>query len=288
MLNSHLILVIGGTGMLGEPVARRLCADGYRVRVFTRSPDKARAKFGADYEIAAGDIEDRRSLDAALKGCWGVHINLEGGADADLERRGVENIAQSAVNAGIERISYISGSTVKEENSWFAGTRAKLQAEAVLRASGVPYMIFKPSFFMESLPRYVRGKRASVIGKQAHPWHWVAARDYAGMVSKAYATPKAVNKDFFIHGPEAYTMLEALKQYCAIVHPDTTVSSLPVWVAAMIARLARQKELQNALPFFRYTEKVREEGNSKETNALLGAPTTTLGQWCKLQVGKEQ
>lgn len=284
MLNSHSILVIGGTGMLGEPVARRLCADGYQVRVFTRTPDKSRAKFGVNYEIAAGNIEDRLSLDAALKGCWGVHINLDGGADPDLERRGVENIAQSAVKAGIERISYISGASVKEENCWFAGTRAKFQAEAAIRASGVPYMIFKPSFFMESLPRYVRGKRASVIGKQAHPWHWVAARDYARMVSKAYATPGTENKDLFIHGPEPYTLLEALKKYCGIVRPDATVSSLPLWVAAMMARLARQKELENALPFFRYTEKVREQGNPTEANTLLGAPLTTLEQWCRLQV----
>lgn len=288
MLNSISILVIGGTGMLGEPVARRLCADGYQVRVFTRTPDKARAKFGAEYEIVVGNVEDRLSLDTALKGCQGVHINLEGGPDPDLERRGVENIAQAAVKAGLQRISYISGASVKEENCWFAGTRAKFQAEAAIRASGVPYVIFKPTFFMESLPRYVRGKRANVIGNQPHPWHWVAAHDYARMVSKAYATPEAVNKDLFIYGPEAYTMLEALKKYCAIVHPDATVSSLPLWVAAMIARLARQKELENALPFFRYTEKVREEGDSKEANALLGAPTTTLEQWCKLQVGREQ
>lgn len=40
--------------MLGEPVARRLCADGHRVRVFTRSLDKARARFGAEHEVVAG------------------------------------------------------------------------------------------------------------------------------------------------------------------------------------------------------------------------------------------
>lgn len=284
MLNSNSILVIGGTGRLGEPVARRLRADGYSVHVFTRTPEKARAKFGAEYEIVVGNVEDRLSLDAALKGCQGVHINLDGGPDPDLERRGVENIAQAAAKAGVQRISYISGATVREDNCWFAGTRAKFQAEAAIRASGVPCTIFKPTFFMESLPRYVRGNKASVIGNQPHPWHWVAVRDYARIVSKAYATLGAENKDLFIHGPEPYTLLEALKKYCAIVRPDATVSSLPLWVAAMMARLARQKELENALPFFRYTEKVREQGNPTEANTLLGAPLTTLEQWCRLQV----
>ena len=52
------ILVVGGTGMLGEPVARRLCADGHHVRIFTRSPEKAQARFGAEYEVVAGDVEN--------------------------------------------------------------------------------------------------------------------------------------------------------------------------------------------------------------------------------------
>lgn len=283
MSNSNAILVIGGAGRLGEPVARRLRADGYSVRVFTRTPDKARAKFGAEYEIAVGDVEDRLSLDTALKGCQGVHINLEGGLDPDLERRGVENIAQAAAKAGLQRISYISGATVREENRWFVGTRAKFSAEAAIRASGVPYSIFKATFFMESLPSYVRGKRASIIGNQPHSWRWVAAADYAQMVSNAYAAAAAANKDFYIYGPHAYTLREALQKYCAIARPEAIIGNLPLWAASMIARLTRQRELEAILPFFRYTEKVREEGDPKEANTLLGAPTTTLEQWCRLQ-----
>ena len=53
---SKTILVVGGTGMLGEPVARRMRADGYQVRIFTRNVEKARAKFGAEYEVAAGAV----------------------------------------------------------------------------------------------------------------------------------------------------------------------------------------------------------------------------------------
>lgn len=36
------ILIIGGTGMLGSPVAQQFRAKGYTVRIFTRSPEKAR------------------------------------------------------------------------------------------------------------------------------------------------------------------------------------------------------------------------------------------------------
>ena len=194
------ILVVGGTGMLGEPVARRLCADGHHVRIFTRSLEKAQARFGAEYEVVAGDVEDLPSLQAALQGCQGVHINLEGGLDPDLERRGTENTARAAAKAGIQRLTYLSGTSVTKENCWYAGTKAKFEAEAAIRASGVPYTIFQATFFMETLPRFVRGTRASILGSQPHPWHWVAADDYARMVSKAYGRRRRPTRPFTFSG----------------------------------------------------------------------------------------
>ena len=280
------ILVVGGTGMLGEPVARRLCAEGHHVRIFTRSLEKAQARFGAEYEVVAGDVEDLPSLQAALQGCHGVHINLEGGLDPDLERRGTENVVRAAAKAGIQRITYLSGTSVKQENCWYAGTKAKFEAEAAIRASGVPYTIFQATFFLESLPRFVRGTRASILGSQPNPWHWVAADDYARMVAKAYGTPGAANKTLHIFGPQPWTTRQALQTYCSIARPDAKVGTIPFWMASLIAGLSRDKTLQAVLPFFRYSEKVAEEGDPAEANALLGAPTTTLEEWCKRQVGR--
>jgi uncharacterized protein YbjT (DUF2867 family) len=274
--------------MLGEPVARRLRADGHQVRIFTRNPDKARAKFGAEYDVAAGDVEDQAALAAALRGCQAVHVNLDGGLDPDLERRGAENVARAAARVGVEHITWLSGTSVTEENAWYAGTKAKLGAEAAVRASGVPYTIFQAAFFMDSLPRFVRGTRASILGSQPHPWHWVAADDYAGMVSKAYVTPEAANKTLHVFGPEAWTTRQALQTYCRIALPDVKVGSVPFWMASLIVRLSRDKELEAVLPFFRYSEKVAEVGDPAEANALLGAPPTTLEKWCRQQIASKQ
>ena len=281
------VLVVGGTGMLGGPVARRLRADGYQVRIFTRNAEKARAKFGAEYEVAAGDVEDQPSLLAALQGCQTVHISLDGGLDPDLERRGAENVARAAATTGVQRITLLSGTSVKQENCWYAGTKAKFEAEAAVRASGVPYTIFQATFFMETLPRFVRGTRATILGSQPHPWHWVAVVDYARMVSKAYATSAVANKTLHVFGPQPWTMRQGLQTYCAIARPDAKVGTISFWMASLIARLSRDKELEAVVPFFRYSEKVAEAGDPIEANALLGAPTTTLEQWCKAQAVRE-
>lgn len=284
---SKTVLVIGGTGMLGEPVARRLRADGFQVRIFTRHPDKARPKFGAEYEVVGGDVEDQSSLDAASRGCQAVHINLEGGLDPDLERRGAQNVVRAASKAGLQRVTYLSGTSVTQANCWYAGTKAKFEAEAAVRASGVPYTIFQATFFMETLPKFVRRTRASILGRQPHPWRWVAAEDYARMVSTAYETPTAANKTLHVFGPQPWTMKQALQTYCRMAQPGAKVGAVPFWMAALIASLSHDKELEAVLPFFRYCEKVAEEGDPAEANALLGAPTTTLEQWCKRQVGRQ-
>jgi uncharacterized protein YbjT (DUF2867 family) len=279
------ILVIGATGMLGEPVARRLQADSYRVRVLARSPDKARARFGDPFEVVGGDVQDLTSLGRALDGCQGVHINLPG--FPPLEVDGTANVARCAARAGVARLTYLSGASVatrRPENAWFPLTRAKLDAEAAIRAAGVPYTIFQPTWFMESLRRFVRGNWAGVIGRMPLPYHWVAASDYARIVSRAYDTAAAANKEFPVFGPEAYTMREALTRYCAIAYPNVRVRAIPFWLAWIIAILGRQKELRAALPILRYCEKLGEEEDPAEANALLGAPTTTLDEWSRTQL----
>ncbi len=282
---SPTILVIGATGMLGEPVARQMKAQGWSVRVFTRSPQKALLRFGEDYEIAAGDVEDPAALDVALRGCQGVHISLDGGLDPDLERRGAECVVQAARPAGIEHVSYLSGASVCPENLWYAGTRARYQAEQAIQASRLPYSIFRAHFFMESLHNFIRGRLALQIGKHPHPYYWVAASDYARMVAAAYGTPAAANKTLYVCGPQALTLRQALQIFCHIAHPDKRLVYMPLWAATLLARLGKRPELQAAIPFFRYCEQVKIilSGSSAEANALLGAPSTTLEEWSRKQ-----
>lgn len=101
------MLVIGGMGMLGEPVARELQADGFGVRIFTRKPELTAQRFPPHFEVAGGDVEHLETLTQALHGCQAVHINLHGQADPDLERRGALAVAQSAPMTGLERIGYL-------------------------------------------------------------------------------------------------------------------------------------------------------------------------------------
>src|SRR6266849_10580450 len=69
------VLVTGATGRQGGAVLRHLRERGWPVRALTRRPDSAAAQaLAADgVEIATGDMEDRASLERAMRGVHGVY-----------------------------------------------------------------------------------------------------------------------------------------------------------------------------------------------------------------------
>jgi uncharacterized protein YbjT (DUF2867 family) len=281
---SKRILVIGGTGMLGEPVARRLALAGHDVRVFVRHPERAGARLAGFCELVRGDVDDRDALARALEGCAGVHLSLNGAGDWDLERRGAAAIAALAPETGVQRISLISGASVSDETVWSPIARGKLAAEQAVRGSGVPFSIFRCSMFMETLGQFVRDGKAMILGRQPHAWHWTAAADYAAMVARAFELPEAAGKLFHVRGPQALTLDEALATYRGLCAPELKLVRVPFWVTRLVALLPGNRELHDvALPLMRYFAKAPEAGDPAETNALLGAPATTLEAWCRRQ-----
>jgi uncharacterized protein YbjT (DUF2867 family) len=270
------ILILGGTGMVGQIAARHLQKAGFQVRVMTRDGQKAGKLFDGSCEVFVGNPQDAACLEEALPGCYGVHISLP----TEAEQQATEMVAKLASKHGIERITYISGATVAEENRWFPMVNRKFLAEKAIREMGVPYTFFCPTWVMESLPLFVRQGRASILGKQPYPYHWVAGDDLARMVSRAYQLEEAENKRFVVHGPEAIPMQEALRRYCAVFHPDIqSVSSMPFWLVRLLAAITGDEGLKDAGKLMGYFEKVGEGNGFPERIDSIGIPRMTLGEW---------
>ncbi len=280
-----VILVIGGTGMLGRPVSRCLKEAGFQVRIMTRNLEKAGKIFDGSFEMVAGDPMDAGCLEKALGGCYGIHISLPGEAEQSV----AETIAKVASRHGVERISYISGASVAEENRWFSMVNRKFLAEKAIREVGIPYTILCPTWVMESLPMFVSEGQAAMLGKQPCPYHWVAAEDIAGMVAAAYGLKEAANQRLVVHGPEAIRMHEALGRYCAVFHPEIKkVSSMPYWLVRLLAIVTRNQELKGAGEMMAYFEKVGEGSALPEGDGVLGTPTTTLDMWLQGRKAQER
>jgi NADH dehydrogenase len=283
-VSPQTILVGGGTGMLGRPVARRLLQDGFGVRLLARDADRARASLGPGFAYHAGGVDDAPALEAALEGCAGVHVSLSGGSDPEgldrVEHRGTARVADLAARRGVPRLTYLSQMLVAEDAET-PEHRAKFRAEQAIRESGVPHTIFRPTYFMETLPRHVRGNVAVVMGEQPHPFRMVAADDFARMVSRSFRTPEAANRSLFVHGPEAVTIPDALRFYCSVVEPGKRVVSVPLRFMSILDALFMRRRLRGTVQLMGAMQRAGERGDPSEADEMLGAPTTTLREWCE-------
>jgi len=273
------ILVIGASGLLAKPVIQEFDKAGFQLRLFSRNVNQS--MFDREFELVQGDVFNLKDLDNAINGCDAIHISLS----TINEGLATKYIVDVARQKGIKLISKVSGCTVAEENRWFPMIENKYQAEKSIINSGISYMIFRPSWFFETLDLMIREGKAMMLGKQQNPSHWVAAEDFARMVVSAYKNPDAKNRIFFVFGQEQYLMKDLLEKYCKARYPEIKkVSIIPIWMAKFMAVLTGNKGLKEAASLFGYFEKVKELGNPDETNSLLGKPTTTFENWVQSKV----
>ncbi len=279
------ILIIGGTGMLGAPVARALNGAGHQVAILARDPEKAAEQFPEGFEIRHGNVLVPESLTTAMADCEGVHINLSG----PFEQIGVEQSVAAAQASGIRRITLISGISAHPRNHWSKYARRKLLGEAAVRESGIPWTIFRPTWFMEALAGFVRRGKARMIGYQPHELHWLAAEDYARIVAQAWQLEEAHNHCFRLLGPEGLTMDSALAMYCAALHPELPpVKRLPFWQASLLGMLPGKGALGETAAFMKDFAKMGEgdfrlepdgEDSCLDARTFFDPLTTTLGGW---------
>lgn len=268
------ILIIGASGMLAKPVIEYLDKEKFQLRLFSRTVKNS--MFKKDYDILQGDVFNANDLERAMSGCDAVHISL---SNID-EAKATEAIIESAKKNQIKIISYVSGCTVSNENRWFKMIDNKYLAEQAIIKSGIQYMIFRPTWFFESLDLMIRNGKATVIGKQPNSFHWVAAEDFARMITTAYKKSEALNKIFYILGPEPFLMKKLLEKYCRENFAGIKkVSTVPIGMMKFIAILSRNTQLKFVAEMFAYFEKVKEVCDTKETNLLLGKPEITFDNW---------
>jgi nucleoside-diphosphate-sugar epimerase len=109
-------LVTGATGKVGNAVARTLVARGDQVRALVRNPDRSASVLPSAVELVRGDVTDRSSVEAAVKGCELV-FNAMGipeqwlADEASFDRVnaiGTQTVAQAARAAGVRRLVHTS------------------------------------------------------------------------------------------------------------------------------------------------------------------------------------
>ena len=166
------VLVTGATGFVGANVARRLVAEGHRVRVLARPASSLTALEGCAVEVVRGDVLEPDSVARAIQGCAQVfHLaadyRLWAKDPSEIYRNNVDgtrNMLEACVQARVERVVYTSSvGTLGVPRDGSLGTettqvsihdmigsykRSKFLAERVAEeyvTRGLPVVIVNPS-----------------------------------------------------------------------------------------------------------------------------------------------
>ncbi len=143
------VLVTGGTGVLGRPTVKQLLAAGHDVRVLARGgapPASAgTAVPGQEPTWIRGDVRDGGSLQGALTGVdVVVHCASDPRSAKAVDVAGTERLVDAARQIGAHLV-YVS--IVGVDRIPWSYYRAKLQAEEVVRASGLPHTVQRATQF---------------------------------------------------------------------------------------------------------------------------------------------
>ena len=190
-----VIAVLGATGRQGGAVARRLLADGRRVRALSRAPQSAAAReiAAAGADVVAADMADRASLEAAFAdadGVYSVQDSYVAGLEAEV-RHG-KNVADAAGAAGVRHVVYGSAGT-GAPGTGVGSWESKLEIEAYMRELDLPLTVLRPMAFMELMSD-------KAFYPPVSTWHvmpkllggatlvpWIAVDDLGAVAATAFA-----------------------------------------------------------------------------------------------------
>jgi len=154
------VLIIGAAGKTGSLVVDRAVAAGHIVTAFVR--DAATYHAPANVHVVAGDATDQASVDKAMAGQGAVIDTIGGKAPyrkTTLERSVAGAVVAAMKANGVKRVIVISSFGVgdsADQVGWFVehvivptwlrgSTEDKAAMEAVVRESGVAFVIVRPA-----------------------------------------------------------------------------------------------------------------------------------------------
>ena len=169
------IAMIGATGMLGIPVAIALLEAGFEVTALARNPESARRSLPAAISVVQADVSDEESLRQGLRGQDALYLSLSvapghRNGDYHTEQQGLEHILAAARDTKIARVAYLSAIVHDTANNNWWVLDVWRSALARIKSSGIPYTIFYPTNFMETLAqRHSAGRLFMMLGRAHYP-----------------------------------------------------------------------------------------------------------------------
>ena len=273
-----MIFVTGGSGFVGGHVAHELRGRGLAVRCLVRDPHKAAKLAAWGCELSEGDMTDPAALRRSVDGAETViHLVAIRQGHEDQFRRimvdGTRDLLAAAKGAGVRRFLLMSAlGTSEETKDLVPYYGAKWEMERLVRASGVPHVIFRPSFVFGPdggiLPTFAKLARLApvtpIIGSGRQRIQPIWADDVAAYFADGVAHDDVTGRTFELGGPDIVSWDEfwrRLKAARGMWRP-----SIHVPVSLMRLNALVTERLPGNIPLTRDLLKMLEHGDNVVSN----------------------
>jgi NADH dehydrogenase len=245
-----MILITGGTGFVGSHLVRRMRREGLPLRALVRNPDRAQELADQRVEAVPGDISDKASLEKAVEGVErvihlvGIIQEAPGVTFKGVHVEGTRNLVEAARKAGVRHFFYQSalGARPGAKSEYH---KTKWQAEELVRASGIPYTVLRPSLiygpgdqFTLRLAEIIRQSPVlPVIGSGKSKVQPIAIDDVVSCIVKAVSSDVFLNESYEIGGPEQLTYEEVTRAIAGAMGIRRPAVHMPMLFMRPMARV---------------------------------------------------
>jgi uncharacterized protein YbjT (DUF2867 family) len=253
MAATRRIFITGATGFVGRAVVPALRAHGHAVRCLVRRGSEPDLRGLEAIERVEGDVLSPEALERDMAGCDTV-VHLVGiiretpATSSTFERihtQGTINVLEAAATTGVRRYLHMSalGARAGARSRYH---RTKWAAEEAVRASPIPWTIFRPSIIYGAADQFVNMLAAMVrrypvvpvIGTGQQRLQPVPVEQVAEAFARAVALEATVKHVYEVGGPDAVTMLQLLDLIgAALDRARVRKVHVPIGLVSPLARL---------------------------------------------------
>lgn len=276
-----MILITGATGHIGAAVLDQLLkiTSPGQVAGLVRDEAKAAPLKAQGVQLRVGDYRDPASLDRAMQGISKVLL-VSGGADEDgLQQH--YNVVDAAQKAGVGCLAY-TGRALQNPAALANELMVRhFQTEDYIRASGVPYTLFRNILYMDTLPQFV-GPQVLERGIQLPAGQGRVAfalrQEMGEAIANVLADSHCDNRIFTFTGAATYSFADVAAALSEL--SGRPVAYTPIEQPAFAARLQAQglpeAVIQRISDFLTDIKNDQEATVSTDLADVLGRPPASL------------